>query len=442
MNAAELRQLTNEEIEKKINTLTEEELKFLKYDWSFWARPEQLEPEELGKDGKFIWMVLAGRGYGKTRIGSQWIIDKARTGYKHISLAGATASEVRDIMIEGESGILACSPPWFYPEYIPSKRKITWPNGAIAKIFYGTEPDGPRGPQSDAVWCDELAKWKYAEETLDNILFGTRLGSNPQCLITTTPKPTKLIKSTMQGDDCIVTSGSTYDNKDNLSPVFINTVVKKYEGTRLGRQELHAHILDDNPNALWKREWLDDSRVNSHPDLTSIVVAVDPPASETGAECGIIVVGEIAKQNEFEYFILDDMSIQGRPNEWASQVIAAYNKFRADRIIAEKNNGGDMVKSTIQNADDKAPVSLVWASRGKYTRAEPVSLLYEQGKVHHVGNFSELEDQLTEWEPGDESPDRLDALVWGVSYLADKRQIIAKPRTDQKRNSRALNLPM
>jgi phage terminase large subunit-like protein len=339
-------------------------------------------------------------------------------------------------MIEGESGLLSICPPWFTPQYIPSKKKLIWPNGVQTLIFYGTEPDGPRGKQSDLVWCDELAKWQYPEETLDNILFGLRLGASPICGITTTPRPIKVIMELIKRPDCITVRGNTQENKDNLSDIFINTVISKYEGTRLGRQELEGEILDDNPGALWKREWIDAARVTKHPDLERVVVAVDPQAaapteSGEGAETGIVGVGRgkapegAPFQKLPHFYILDDMSVYATPNGWGSQAVSGYNKLKADRIVGEKNNGGEMVRSTIHNVDPNIPFKPVWASRGKETRAEPVSTLYEQGRVHHVGSFRELEDQLCEWVPGAKSPDRLDALVWGVTELMEAPTIPA-----------------
>lgn len=427
-----LRALPALEREDLIDRLNEDEAKSLFYDWPFWARPLQLEPEGLGKLGKFIWMYLAGRGTGKTRTFAEWVIEKAQHGYRRISLVGAAADEVRDIMIEGESGIMSCSPPWFYPDYEPSKKRITWPNGAIASIFYGTEPEKARGAQSDLIWGDELCKWKYPEETYDNLMLGLRLGPNPLCGISTTPKPIPIIKRLVKDENAIVIRESTYANIDNLATAFIKTIIKKYEGTRLGRQELEAHILDDNPNALWKRGWIDTTRIRFRdmPALTRIVIPIDPAvtAKETSDDTGIIPVGEgpapavdgVRNTDMQHYYVLDDFTLKGSPLEWAQRAITAYRKHSADRIIGETNNGGDLVESNLRNVDKNIPYAGVHASRGKQTRAEPVSALYEQGRVHHVGLFSELEDELCEHEflPNQPSPNRLDALVWGISYLA------------------------
>lgn len=443
-----------------LNDFSDEDFLKLKFDWSFWAREKQREPEDLGEEGKFIWFIQAGRGFGKTRTAVEWVIDKIHNhGYKHISLVGAASDEVRTIMIEGESGILACSPPWFYPEYRPSKKQIVWPNGSVANIYYGTEPEKSRGAQSDLIWMDEIAKWRYPQETFDNLLLGLRLGKNPLCLASSTPKPTKFIKELSQRRDCIVVRGNTYENINNLARPFIQTIIQKYKGTRLGRQEIEAEILDDNPNALWKRHWLDRDRIHEQVDCPVLVVGVDPPGTEPGkedlekeaTECGIIVVGrgkplpDMEWQKVQHYYVFDDKSLQASPTGWAKEAIAAYNKYKADCLIPEKNFGGAMVKSTITNVDNKVSIHLVHASRGKYVRAEPVSALYEQGKVHHIGTFPELEDELCEWEPGKKSPNRLDALVWAISYLAGDDLYAPAPNVQKhkakKFRSRTMELP-
>jgi len=432
ITADSFRKLPEADQIKLLNQLTESEAESLYYDWSFWARPDQRLPEGLGKDGKFIWMVLTGRGWGKTRTATETTIDAVNRGYKYLSLVGATAEEVRDVMIEGESGLLAHSPPWNKPEYIPSLKTIIWKNGARANIYYGTEPEKSRGAQSDFVWMDELCKYKYPEDTYDNLMFGCRLGKNPIVMITTTPKPTKLIKQISKDDRCIITRGSTKDNFRNLAPVFISSIVRKYEGTRLGRQELNGEILDDNPNALWNRaKDIDAHRIKPEdmPVLKRIVVSVDPSgsSSETSDECGIISCGVgaapklpgVMNSDLTHFYIVDDASLRGKPLQWGQEVVDRYNSLRADRIVAEINYGGEMVESNIKTIDKNVPYSSVWASRSKYIRAEPISTLYEQGRVHHVGFYPELEDELSEWTPGAKSPNRLDAMVWGVTFLVE-----------------------
>lgn len=383
-------------------------------------------------------MVQAGRGFGKTRVGAEETRRRVECGIAgRIEIIGQTAADVRDVMIEGDSGILACSPPWFYPKYEPSKRRVTWPNGAVATTFSGDEPGQLRGPQCHFAWADELAKWKYPQEAWDNLEFGLRLGDLPQVVVTTTPRPIPIIKNLVADPQTVVTRGSTKDNWDNLAQIFIERVVRKYEGTRLGRQELDAEILDDNPNALWTRANIEKLRVAKAPDLQRIVVAVDPNVADPKdadpnkiAECGIVVAG-VTEGRDPHAYILDDATATGTPNQWGLAVLTAYNKFKADRVVAEVNQGGAMVEFVIgtvaRDNGQRIPITLVYATRGKLIRAEPVSALYEQGKVHHVGAFPTLEDQMCEWEPGMKSPDRMDALVWALTELivTVKKQIKA-----------------
>lgn len=418
-----VRNLPEDELDEFINSLSESQLKYLRSDWLFWARDNQLPPEEWGKAGCFIWNLRAGRGFGKTRTGAETFIYLIKeSGYKYPNLAGATAEDVRDLMIEGESGILACAPDDFYPEYIPSAKKLIWPTGVITHIYYGTEPGKARGPQSDLLWCDELAKWVYPEDTFDNLMLGLRLGENPLCIITSTPKPTKfLIDLEKREDDLgrkctVVTRGNTEDNYANLSPVFITTIISKYKGTRLGRQELAGEFLDDNPDALWNRKVIDNNRGRTHPNLSYVIVGVDPAVTskKTSNDTGIIVAG---RGVDGDAYVLGDYTIHGTPKEWGEMAITAYNLHHANLIVGEINNGGDLVERNIEVIDPTIPFESVTASRGKYTRAEPISSLYEQGYVHHVGTFGDLEDQMCEWIPGDESPDRIDALVWAITKL-------------------------
>jgi phage terminase large subunit-like protein len=431
---------------KMLRKLTDEDFMGLYYDWSFWARKNQLEPVELQQIDKFIWLVLAGRGFGKTRTGAEWVIEKVRNhGYRYVTLVGANATDVRKIMIEGESGILQHSPPWFMPTYEPSKMILYWPNGAVANIYYGTEPDSSRGAQSDLVWMDELAKWKYPQDTYDNIMLGLRLGENPLCMVSTTPKPTKFLKSVINDPATVVTAGNTYENMDNLAAPFIHTVIRKYEGTRIGKQELYAKLLDDNPNALWKRKWLDDYRISLAAPCHRIVVSIDPAGTEPeegkeATENGIIVVGEgralegMRNRDMTHYYVFEDLSLQASPDGWAREAQAGYNKFKCDAYVAEKNFGGAMVKSTIRNVDRNNTVHVITASRGKTLRAEPVSGLYEQGRVHHVGTFGLLEDELCEWQQGQKSPNRLDALVHGINFLTG--QDLYAPAPDTSKHNR------
>lgn len=327
-------------------------------------------------------------------------------------------------MVEGPAGILACSPKWDYPEYEPSKRRVTWPNGAQAILFSAEEPERLRGPQCHKAWCDEIAAWKYPDDTWDNLQFGLRLGESPNACVTTTPRPIKLVRELVKDPATAVTRGSTFDNAANLAKSALNKYRRKYEGTRLGRQELYAEILEDTPGALWTRALIDKNRRTNHPNLIRIVIGCDPSVSsgeETGAETGIVAVGigpcTCLGREEIHAFVIDDATKEGTPRERFGSVVACYHRFRADRVIGEVNNGGDLVAYTVSTIDDTVPVKNVHASRGKTPRAEPISSLYEQGRVHHVGYFGALEDQMCTWVPGQKSPDRMDALVWALTEL-------------------------
>lgn len=333
-----------------------------------------------------------------------------------MNLIGATLDDARDIMIEGESGILRICPKDERPEYVG--RQLRWPNGAKSLIFTADEPERLRGKQHMKIWGDEVAAWRY-EESWDQAMFGLRLGKMPQMVATTTPKPVKLIKTLITDPTTVITRGSTYDNVNNLAKAFLTKVITKYEGTRLGRQELMAELLSDNPGALWKRSEIDELRVGSVPcALVRIVVAIDPAATSNpnSDETGIVVVG---LGSNGHIYVLADLTIQGTPKEWGSQAVNGYHDHKADRIIGETNNGGEMVEYVISSLDKSIPYTGVHASRGKITRAEPVSALYEKGECHHVGFFSALEDQMCDYDPKTSkySPDRMDALVWAVSEL-------------------------
>ena len=396
-----------------MNELTDEEALSLLYNWEFWARENQISPS----GDWFVWLLRSGRGFGKTRAGAEWVIKRVNQGFKKIALVGQTKADVRDTMIElGESSILKISPPWNMPSYESSKRRVTWPNGAVATAFSGDEPDQLRGPGHDTAWVDELAKFKYAEETWSNLMFGLREGPNPRVCVTTTPRPIKIIKELLKNPRTVDVRGSSYDNIENLSFDYQEMVLKKYEGTRLGRQEIEGEILDDNPDALWSRGLLEKNRVVRHPPLVRIAVAIDPEATanEESAETGIVAAG---LGSDGHGYVLEDASLRASPQKWGNAAATLYYKLSADRIVGEVNNGGDMVEHVIRTVDKKIPFKKVWASRGKLIRAEPVSALYEQGRVHHVGMFAELEDQLCEWVPGAKSPDRLDALVWAITEL-------------------------
>lgn len=352
-----------------------------------------------------------------TRTGAEWIRKKVGQGFNRIGFIAPTAADCRDIMVEGESGILATAPPWNRPLYEPSKRRLTWPNGIMATTYSAEEPDRLRGPQHEILWCDEIGHWKYPE-AWDMAKLGLRLGSRPQAIVTTTPKPVRIVKELIADKDCVITGGSTYDNIVNLAAAFYKTIVFKYEGTRLGRQEIHAELLEDTPGALWTRKMIDDLRVRKAPELARIVVAIDPAVTsgEGSAETGIIVGGLGVDGHGY---VFQDLSCRMRPNLWAKRAVNGYHNWEADRIIGEVNNGGDLVETIIKTVDENVPYQDVWASRGKRTRAEPISSLYEQGRIHHVGTFQDLEDQQCSFLPegSDVSPDRVDALVWCFTFL-------------------------
>jgi phage terminase large subunit-like protein len=391
-------------------------------DWRLKARPSQLPPA-----GDWVcWLILTGRGWGKTRCGAEWIRSQVMAGCSRLALVGATAADVRDIMVEGESGILAISPKHDRPEYQPGLRRITWPNGAIATCYSADEPDRLRGPQHDAAWCDEIASWRYPN-AWDMLMLGLRIGKNPRVVATTTPRPVKLIRELLarEGRDVVVTRGRTIENVANLAPAFLSEIMRRYEGTRLGRQELDAEVLEDVPGALWQRDWFDRDRVTVASDLKRVIVAIDPAMSSTDGsdETGIIVAGV---GFDGHGYIVDDISGRYAPHEWATKAVEAYRRYQADRIVAEVNAGGDMMQATLRTIDVNVSFTAVHASRGKVIRAEPVAALYEQRKVHHVGSLSVLEDQMCGFTSDFDrsragySPDRLDALVWALSDLMVK----------------------
>jgi phage terminase large subunit-like protein len=403
-----LAKMSPDEIAAAVADMEPDAATTLLYDWDLWRRDKQIPPEGDWR----VWLVLAGRGFGKTRVGAEWIRVKARDN-AIVNLIGATADDARDIMIEGESGILAICPSNERPAYLPSKRRLEWPNGARSLIFTADEPERLRGKQHMQLWCDELAAWRFAE-AWDQAMFGLRLGKDPRAVVTTTPKPTKVITSLLALPTTVKTVGTTYENQDNLAPAFLSDILAKYEGTRLGRQELNAELLEDTEGALWTRAILDSYRVSRAPQMGRIVVGVDPSATSGGDEAGVIVAGLDARKDAY---VLDDLSIQGSPDAWARQAVVAYHRHKADRLVAESNQGGEMVSQVIRSVDSSVPVTLVHASKGKQARAEPIAALYEQGRVHHVGAFAQLEDELCSWVTGGPSPNRLDALVWALTAL-------------------------
>lgn len=404
-----------------LKSLTTEELRFLETDWRFWARDDQLPPHD---EAWTTWLLLGGRGAGKTRAGAEWVRGLAeRDPSARIALVGETYGAVREIMIEGPSGLKAIGPAAKRPHYEASRRRLTWPNGAVAHAFSAEDPDGLRGPQFTAAWADELCKWRYAEETWSNLQLGLRLGERPRQAATTTPRPTPLLKSLMAQKTTRVSRAATMANRANLAATFLSQVVAQYQGTRLGRQELDGEVLEELEGGLWRWSDIEGARAVARPSqLDRVVVAVDPPATATAQsdECGIVIAGVLGEGAGRTAYVLGDASVQGlRPADWAARAVAAYREFEADSIVAEVNQGGDMVRAVIGQVDAAAALREVRATRGKAVRAEPVAALYEQGRVRHVGVFSALEDQMVNFgaSGGRGSPDRVDALVWALTDL-------------------------
>lgn len=403
--------------------LSERDAHTFDYDWRAWGRETQHPPQG---DWRY-WLILAGRGFGKTRSGAEWVRAQVAAGRRRLALVGPTAADVRDVMIEGESGLLSVCPPAVRPTYQASRRRLVWPNGALAFLYSAQEPERLRGPQHEAAWADELAAWTYLQDTWDQLQFGLRLGPDPRCVITTTPRPVPLVRQLVEDPACVVTRGSTYENRANVSAAFIERIVRRYEGTRLGRQELHAELLFDAPGALWSLETLAACRVPHAPDLQRVVVAVDPSGSsgaDDGDQQGIVVAGLGV---DGLGYVLADYSCRLSPRGWGRRAVEAFDTFAADRIVAEKNYGVEMVRFTLQAVRDAVPVVLVNASRGKMLRAEPVSALYEQGRIRHLAPdpannpLLALEEEMRQATSagyvGEGSPNRLDALVWALTDL-------------------------
>lgn len=412
-----------ERLKEEFKTLSDTERAGFLYVWRSWARDPQKPPPG---DWRF-WLILAGRGFGKTRAGAEWIREQVGAGRRRLALIGPTVADVRDVMIEGESGILAVCPSDAMPVYQASRRRLKWPDGAMAFIYSAEEPERLRGPQHDGAWADELAAWRNPQAAWDQLQFGLRLGPDPRCVVTTTPKPLPILRQLMADPAGIVSKGSTFDNKAHVPPAFLDRIVRRYEGTRLGRQELHAELLLDVQGALWPYETILGCRVTSAPDLQRVVVAVDPSGSngdDDGDMQGIVVVGFGV---DGRGYVLADRSCQLSPQGWGRRAIEAFDAFAADRIVAEKNYGGEMVRFTLQAVRKTAPVVLVNASRGKMLRAEPVSALYEQGRISHVvadladNHLADLEGEMRHATStgyvGEGSPNRLDALVWALTDL-------------------------
>lgn len=409
-----------------ISGLSPAEQDCLKYKWNFWARDEQLEPPVLpnGMPWRY-WLILAGRGFGKSRTGAEQVREWVKH-YPRVNIAGATSDDARDIMIEGESGIMAICPPHERPRYKKQAKKLIWPTGAVSLVLTADEPERFRGKQHMKVWADEVASWRY-EEAWTQLALGLRIGDCPQAIITTTPRNRGIIKDLIRHPATHKTVGTTYENRWNLDKGFFSDILRKYEGTRMGRQELLAQVLDDNPGALWNRGLLDATRVVRAPQLGRVVIGVDPAISNEEDSCatGIVAAGIAPGDRKSTHgYVLGDYSVFGTPKQWATKAVNAYYLHKADRIVAEANQGGLMVEHVIKSVDPNVPVQLVHASRGKQARAEPVSTVYETRRIHHVGEFAGLEDEMCEWIPGEPgpSPDRMDAMVWAFYALLIEAQ--------------------
>lgn len=424
--AAFLASVTVAEQTDFLERLTEEELRALPFLFDFWALDHQLAPPGDWRS----WVIMGGRGAGKTRAGAEWVrsmVEGARPRdpgkARRLGLVGETIDQVREVMVFGESGIMACSPPDRRPDWISTRKLLVWPNGAEARLYSAHDPESLRGPQFDCLWADELAKWKKAEETWDMLQFGLRLGQMPQACVTTTPRNVAVLKAILDADSTVVTHATTQANRANLADSFLTEVQRRYAGTRQGRQELDGVLLADADGALWSTQVLQKCQIGAAPVQDRIVVAVDPPVTgHKGSDaCGIVVVGVTMQgpPQDWSAYVIEDATVTASsPMQWAQAAIAARERHGAERLVAEVNQGGDMVEAVLRQVDPLVPFRAVRASRGKSVRAEPVAALYEQGRVHHVRGLDLLEDQMAQMTlqgfMGRGSPDRVDALVWGL----------------------------
>lgn len=418
------------QITDNLKALSAAEIEFIEKDWLLWARDDQLPPISLDSaDPWRVWLILGGRGAGKTRTGAEWLRAKIFGTWcketppaRRIALIGETLIDARRVMVDGVSGLLAVHRAEERPQFDGSKNQLVWPNGAIAQLFSAEDADSLRGPQFDTAWCDELAKWRAPEAVWDMLQFALRLGAAPQVVVTTTPRPLPILQALIDDGATAVTRISTAKNAANLSPGFIAQIQKRYQGSALWRQEFLGEIVDDSASALWRRDWIESHRLDGAPDLVRVVVAVDPPvtATKTSDSCGIVVAGV---GGDGRGYVLADRTLQGQaPQVWARAVMAAYRDFHADRVVAEVNQGGDLIETVLRTIDTNAPVTKVRATRGKWLRAEPIAALYSEGRIAHVGCFCALEDQMCAFRPDvgrgrGKSPDRVDALVWALTDL-------------------------
>lgn len=418
-----------EKLEEFLKGMPDKVLAALPYIFEFWALEHQLPPEGDWRS----WVILGGRGAGKTRAGAEWVRSRVEGAMpldageaKRVALIGETFDQVRDVMVFGDSGIMACSPPDRRPDWQATRRRLVWPNGAIAECHSASSPEGLRGPQFDAAWVDELAKWHKAQEAWDMLQFGLRLGERPQQVITTTPRNVSVLKQILEASSTVTTSAPTEANAAYLAENFLEEVRARYGGTRLGRQELDGELLEDVEGALWSSSMLEGLRVAELPQFDRIVVAVDPAVTsgKSADACGIMVAGVNYDPDprKWRATVLEDGTLRGAsPQTWAQHVVALATKWNADRVVAEVNQGGDLVEEMLRQENAMVPYKALHASRSKSVRAEPVAALYEQGRVQHYGDLSELEDEMCQFTPrgfqGKRSPDRVDALVWAVTEL-------------------------
>ncbi len=432
LTAEYLRSLPTDQVKSALSHLSPAQLEELRYDPKFLSRDSQLEP-----DGQWnVWFICAGRGFGKTFAGVQWVREQVKQGHKRIAAVASTNSDIERVMVKGESGFLnLCwkgdktykGKPMGLPEWSPTKRTLTWANGAKVEFYSAEEPERLRGPQFSAAWCDELASWNKDQDTWDMLSFCLRLGKHPKVCVTTTPKSTTLVRKILKDPKTSVTTGSTFENSANLADTYLEAVKEQYEGTRLGRQELYAEILTENEGSLWTADMIDACQISRDelPELVRTVVAVDPAVSSNveSDSTGIVVAG--LDINGLAY-VLGDYTFKDKPEAWAQKVIDLYHEFGCSRIVYESNQGKDLIPSLFRTIDENIPLKGVHASTNKIARAEPVSALYERGKVFHVRNpedpdasLTELETQMTAYEPmgKQKSPDRYDAMVWALTEL-------------------------
>ena len=431
------------EIEADLAALSADEIMRLHFDWQLWARPDQLPPlATLSGEPWRTWLFLGGRGAGKTRAGAEWVRTQAlgegatpgQMGpARRIALIGPTVGHVRSVMIEGVSGLMAVHSPFLRPHFEASKDQLVWPNGSIAQMYSADDPENLRGPQFEIAWCDETSRWRKPDYAWTMLQLALRVGKNPQACVTTTPRSNPFLKKLVADPSTAITHATTSANADNLAPSFISQMQKRYGGTSIGRQELDGAIVETHSGGLWRKEWFNQQRLGSRPELTRIVVAVDPPVTShaTSDACGIVIAGLGVDKRAY---VLADRTIRGlEPLIWARAAVAAYHDFAADRIVAEANQGGDLVSTVLRQVDQNVPIKLVKATRGKWLRAEPVAALYAEGRVAHVGEHVFLEEEMialgADGLANGKSPDRLDALVWAITELMLTRTIHPTIRT-------------